>query len=112
MKIQLLNYFSVFITGFELFLGADVVIIWDTDEADCILKGLIVEVMLWIVAFLAVSFAILLKIINDSDDRKQNLWKRKWDDDAQEQALAEMRKEKEAKEEEKRGKNDEMSEEE
>ena len=66
-----------------------------------------VEVMLWIVAFLAVSFAILLKIINDSDDRKQNLWKRKWDDDAQEQALAEMRKEKEAKEEAKKREKDE-----
>ena len=68
--------------------------------------------MLWIVAFLAVSFAILLKIMNDSDDRKQNLWKRKWDDDAQEQALAEMRKEKEAKEEAKKREKDEgMSEE-
>ena len=66
-----------------------------------------VEVMLWIVAFLAVSFAILLKIMNDSDDRKQNLWKRKWDDDAQEQALAEMRKEKEAKEEAKKREKDE-----
>ena len=76
------------------------------------MKGLMVEVMLWIVAFLAVSFAILLKIINDSDDRKQNLWKRKWDDDAQEQALAEMRKEKEAKEEAKKREKDEgMSEE-
>ena len=59
--------------------------------------------MLWVVVFLAVSFAVLLKIVNDSDDRKQNLWKRKWDDDAQEQALAEMRKDKEAKEQEKQG---------
>ncbi len=109
MKFQ---FYGLFIAWLELFLDADVVIIWDTDEEDCILKGLIVEVMLWIVAFLAVSFAILLKIVNDSDDRKQNLWKRKWDDDAQEQALAEMRKEKEAKEEKKRGKDDEMSEEE
>ena len=34
-------------------------------------------------------------------------WKRKWDDDAQEQALAEMRKEKEAKEEAKKREKDE-----
>ena len=87
----------------ELSLGVNVVIIWDADEADCILKGWIVEDMLWVVVFLAVSFAVLLKIVNDSDDRKQNLWKRKWDDDAQEQALAEMRKDKEAKEQEKQG---------
>ena len=62
---------------------------------------------MWILAFFAVSFAILFKMVNDGDDRKQSLWKRKWDDDAQEKALAEIRKNMEIKEQEKQRRKEE-----